>query len=46
MLFADHDVTSVFACADRLFGIEAGATRLVPDFRERPVPEWYHAWPA
>lgn len=45
VLFADHDVTSVFACADRLFGIEAGATRLVPDFRERPVPEWYHGWP-
>lgn len=45
VLFADHDVTSVFACADRLFGIEAGVTRLVPDFRERPVPEWYHGWP-
>ena len=45
VLFADHDVTSVFACADRLFAIEAGATRLVPEFRERPVPEWYHGWP-
>jgi ABC-type multidrug transport system ATPase subunit len=45
VLFADHDVTSVFACADRLFGIEAGATRLVPGFRERPLPEWYHGWP-
>lgn len=45
VLFADHDVTSVFACADRLFSIEAGATRLIPDFRERPVRDWYLGWP-
>jgi ABC-type multidrug transport system ATPase subunit len=45
VLFADHDVASVFACADRLYGIEAGATRLIPGFRERPVAEWYHGWP-
>lgn len=45
VLFADHDVASVFACADRLFAIEAGATRSVPDFRDRPVREWYHSWP-
>ena len=45
VLFADHDVTSVFACADRLFGIEAGATRNIPDFRERPVQDWYLGWP-
>lgn len=45
VLFADHDVTSVFACADRRFGIEAGATRNIPDFRERPVQDWYLGWP-
>jgi energy-coupling factor transporter ATP-binding protein EcfA2 len=45
VLFADHDVTSVFACADRLFGIEGGATRSIPDFRERPVQDWYLGWP-
>ena len=45
VLFADHDVTSVLACADRLFGIEAGATRSIPDFRERPVQDWYQGWP-
>lgn len=45
ILFADHDVTSVLSFADRLFGIEAGATRFVPEFRERPVREWYREWP-
>jgi hypothetical protein len=45
VLFADPDVTSVFACADRLFGIEAGATRNIPDFRDRPVEDWYRGWP-
>jgi ABC-type multidrug transport system ATPase subunit len=45
VLFADHHVASVFACADRLFGIEGGATRNIPDFRERPVQDWYLGWP-
>ena len=44
VLFADHDVTSVLACADRVFGIEDGATRFIPDFRGRPVEDWYHGW--
>lgn len=46
VLYADHDVESVRKTADRLFSIEEGATRLVPDFRSRPLHEWYHAWPA
>jgi len=46
VLFADHDVASVLGFADRLFSIETGATRIIPDFRERPVPEWYRGWPA
>ncbi len=45
VLYADHDVESVRRTADRLFSIEAGATRLVEGFRERPLAEWYHAWP-
>ena len=45
VLYADHDVHAVRGTADRLFSIEQGATRLVPDFRERPLHEWYHAWP-
>ena len=45
VLFADHDVTSVLSFADRVFGIEAGATRLIAGFRERPVAEWYREWP-
>lgn len=44
VLFADHDATMVARIADRLFAIEQGCTRLVPDFRTRPVPEWYRAW--
>jgi ABC-type multidrug transport system ATPase subunit len=45
VLYADHDVESVRRTADRLFSIEAGATRLVEGFRERPLREWYHEWP-
>jgi ABC-type multidrug transport system ATPase subunit len=45
VLYADHDVESVRVTADRLFSIEEGATRLVPEFRSRPLHEWYHAWP-
>jgi energy-coupling factor transporter ATP-binding protein EcfA2 len=45
VLYADHDVESVRRTADRLFSIEQGATRLVEGFRERPLAEWYHAWP-
>lgn len=45
VLYADHDVESVGRTADRLFSMEAGATRLVEGFRERPLSEWYHAWP-
>jgi len=44
VLFADHDVASVLAWADRLFAIEAGATRFVPGFRERRVVDWYVGW--
>ena len=46
VLYADHDVQSVRRTADRLFSIEQGATRLVQDFKDRPLHEWYHAWPA
>jgi ABC-type multidrug transport system ATPase subunit len=45
VLYADHDVQSVRRTADRLFSIEQGATRLVPGFKDRPLHEWYHAWP-
>jgi branched-chain amino acid transport system ATP-binding protein len=45
VLYADHDAAAVRITADRLFSIEAGRTRLVPEFRERPLSEWYHAWP-
>jgi ABC-type multidrug transport system ATPase subunit len=45
VLYADHDVEAVRRTADRLFSIEAGATRLVERFRERPLAEWYHVWP-
>ena len=45
VLYADHDVESVRRTADRLFSMEQGATRLVEGFRERPLSEWYHAWP-
>jgi len=45
VLYADHDVESVRRTADRLFSMEQGATRLVEEFRERPLHEWYHAWP-
>ena len=45
VLYADHDVEAVRRTADRLFSIEAGATRLVEGFRERPLAEWYHEWP-
>lgn len=45
VLYADHDVESVRRTADRLFSMEQGATRLVEGFRDRPLAEWYHAWP-
>jgi len=45
VLYADHDVESVRRTADRLFSMEQGVTRLVEGFRERPLHEWYHAWP-
>lgn len=45
VLYADHDVRLVQETADRLFSIEQGMTRPVPEFRERPLSEWYHAWP-
>jgi ABC-type multidrug transport system ATPase subunit len=44
VLFADHDAAQVRQTADRVFSIEAGQTRPVPGFRDRPVGEWYHAW--
>ena len=45
VLYADHDVEAVRRTADRLFSIEAGVTRLVEGFRDRPLREWYHEWP-
>lgn len=45
VLYADHDARLVGETADRLFSIEEGRTRPVPGFRERPLAEWYHAWP-
>lgn len=44
VLFADHDAVMVTQVADRLFSIEHGCTRLVPDFRTTPVLEWYRSW--
>lgn len=45
ILYADHDVQAVMQTADRLFSIEGGSTRPVDDFKERPLTDWYHAWP-
>jgi len=45
VLYADHDVESVRVTANRLFSIENGATRVVDGFKQRPLNEWYHAWP-
>jgi ABC-type multidrug transport system ATPase subunit len=45
ILYADHDVESVRRTADRLFSMEGGATRIVNEFKTRPLHEWYHAWP-
>ena len=45
ILYADHDVQGVLRTADRLFSIEAGSTRPVNGFKERPIAEWYHEWP-
>jgi energy-coupling factor transport system ATP-binding protein len=44
VLFADHDATMVAETADRLFAIEEGRTRVVSDFKERPIVEWYRGW--
>jgi ABC-type multidrug transport system ATPase subunit len=44
VLFADHDPRMVLQVADRVFAIEDGRTRPVPEFRERPVVEWYRGW--
>ena len=46
VLFADHDARLVHEVADRLFSIEGGRTRLIPEFRGRPIAEWYREWPA
>lgn len=45
VLYADHDVHQVRETADRLFSMENGMTRRVEAFRDRPLSEWYHAWP-
>ena len=45
VLYADHDVEQVKNTADRLYSMEGGMTRRVDGFRERPLAEWYHAWP-
>ena len=45
ILYADHDVEAVRQTADRLFSMEHGATRPVAGFKDRPLTEWYHAWP-
>ncbi|HTR69786.1 MAG TPA: ATP-binding cassette domain-containing protein [Mycobacteriales bacterium] len=45
ILIADHDPQMVLTVADRLYSIEQGTTRPVPDFRTRPLAEWYHEWP-
>jgi energy-coupling factor transport system ATP-binding protein len=44
VLFADHDATMVAETADRLFAVEEGRTRVVPDFRNTPIAEWYRSW--
>jgi len=44
VLFADHDVSSIRLTADRLFAMENGATRLVPEFKSDTTGRWYHAW--
>ena len=44
VLFADHDARMVREIADRVVAIERGRTRRVPEFRDRPIEEWYHAW--
>ncbi len=44
ILVADHDPQSILQVTDRVYSIEAGRTRLVPDFREGPISRWYHAW--
>jgi ABC-type ATPase involved in cell division len=44
VLFADHDAQMVLQVADRVFAIEDGRTRPVPEFRERRVVEWYRGW--
>lgn len=46
VLYADHDVEAVRKTADRLFSMEAGVTRLVEGFRDRPLREWYDEWPS
>lgn len=45
VLFADHDPRMVREFATRLFSIEGGYTRPIPDFQERSLHEWYHSWP-
>jgi len=44
VLFADHDPAMVTETADRLFAIEEGRTRLVADFKDIPVLDWYRGW--
>jgi energy-coupling factor transporter ATP-binding protein EcfA2 len=44
VLFADHDARMVLQVADRVFALEDGRTRPVPEFRERPIAEWYRGW--
>lgn len=44
VLFADHDAQMVREVADRVFSIEQGRTRTVPEFRTRPIDDWYHTW--
>lgn len=46
VLYADHDARLVQQTADRLFGMESGRTRLVEDFKARPLRDWYHEWPS
>ncbi|HEY6785366.1 MAG TPA: ATP-binding cassette domain-containing protein [Gemmatimonadales bacterium] len=45
VLYADHDVEQVKNTADRLYSMEGGMTRRVDGFKQRPLGEWYHAWP-
>jgi ABC-type multidrug transport system ATPase subunit len=44
VLIADHDAQAILRLADRIFAIENGRTRSVPDFRETPIDRWYRAW--